>query len=61
MGNGAMALVIFVLAGPAQPWLVEPALLRILHLFLIIFAGLATYVLLLALMGIRIRHFRAPS
>lgn len=61
IANGAMALLVFYLAGSLTPWLVESAVLRIAHLFLIIMAGLVIYAVLLGIMGIRVRHFRSPS
>lgn len=61
VANGAMALLITVLAGSLPPWLIESAMTRIVHLFFIILAGLATYAMLLGIMGIRVRHFRSPG
>lgn len=60
IANGAMALVIYFMAGSLTPWLGWDAMTRILHLILILFAGMASYFLLLGLMGVRVRHFRSP-
>lgn len=60
VGNGVMAVLIFMLAGDITPWLQWDALTRIWHLLLVIFAGVAVYVGLLAVMGVRLRHFRSP-
>lgn len=60
LANVAMAMLIAFLAGPINPWLIETALSRITHLFLIILAGAAIYAITLTAMGIRIRHFRSP-
>lgn len=60
ISNGVMAIVIGVMAGPIAPWLTESAISRITHLLLIIVVGLASYCILLAVMGIRVRHFRSP-
>jgi putative peptidoglycan lipid II flippase len=61
IANGAMATVIYLLAGSLQPWLTWPVFTRIGHLLIILCAGIASYFLLLGAMGVRLRHFRSPS
>ncbi len=60
IANGVMAFIIYSLAGSLTPWLTWPVLTRILHLILILGAGMVSYFLLLGVMGVRIRHFRSP-
>lgn len=61
ISNGAMGLLIYFLAGRLTPWLTWSATARILHLVLIIFAGVFCYFILLGVMGVRLRHFRSPN
>ncbi|MDP1573631.1 MAG: murein biosynthesis integral membrane protein MurJ [Coxiellaceae bacterium] len=60
LANGVMAILIYFLAGPLTPWLNWPAVTRISHLLLIIGSGVAAYIVLLAMMGVRFKHFRSP-
>lgn len=60
VANLGLALVIYFVAGPLLPWLTWNPELRIEHLLLTIAAGVVVYVFLLAIMGIRVRHFRSP-
>ena len=61
LANGVMAAVIYGLAGTLPQWLTWSILMRVSHLLEVIFAGVATYIILLGLMGIRVRHFRSPG
>jgi putative peptidoglycan lipid II flippase len=60
IANGAMAFIIFLLAGPVTPWLSWDALTRIWHLLFVMSVGIVSYVLLLAWLGVRVRQFRSP-
>ncbi|MCX7125963.1 MAG: murein biosynthesis integral membrane protein MurJ, partial [Gammaproteobacteria bacterium] len=61
IANGVMALLLYFLAGQITPWLNWSILMRVLHLLLVLIVGVASYILMLGIMGIRIRHFRSPN
>ncbi len=61
IANGAMAFVIYLLAGSLTPWLTWPIFTRIGHLLLILAAGVVCYFFMLGVMGVRVRHFRSPN
>ena len=61
IANGVMALLLYFLAGQITPWLNWSILIRVLHLLLVLIVGVASYILMLGIMGIRIRHFRSPN
>ncbi|PIZ05127.1 MAG: murein biosynthesis integral membrane protein MurJ [Gammaproteobacteria bacterium CG_4_10_14_0_8_um_filter_38_16] len=61
IANGAMACVIYLLAGSLSPWLTWPILTRVGHLLWVLVSGMGCYFLLLGVMGVRIRHFRSPN
>jgi putative peptidoglycan lipid II flippase len=54
----AMAGVLWWLAGSAEHWYQWSAISRVEHLALLILAGLATYVLVLFITGMKYRHLR---
>lgn len=58
LAGGAMAAVLWWLAGPAERWYHWQAAARIEHLSVLIAAGFITYALVLLVSGIRPRHFR---
>lgn len=58
MGNSAMAVVIDLFAGSIAPWLTWSPLMRIMHLLMVLIAGMMTYFVVLSAVGVRIRHFR---
>ena len=61
VANSGMGLLVAVLAGALTPWLAWSAMTRVVHLVLILLAGVMFYVGLLWTMGLRLRHFRSPS
>lgn len=60
ISNAIMALVIYLLAGSLQPWLTWGILMRITHLLLVLVSGMVSYVVMLGMLGVRLRHFRSP-
>lgn len=60
IANGVMGLCIYFLAGPITPWLHFSILTRCWRLSFVIIAGILSYCLMLAVMGVRIRHFKSP-
>lgn len=61
LANGVMGAVLVLLAGPVAPWLTWPALTRAWHLAMVLFAGAVSYVVILGILGVRLKHFRSPN
>lgn len=61
VANGVMAGLVMWMAGNTQMWLTAPALWRITHLILILIAGMASYIVMLWVMGLRLHHLRSPN
>ncbi|MCK7545435.1 murein biosynthesis integral membrane protein MurJ [Marinobacter bryozoorum] len=58
VANGVLAGVILLLNEPVPTWLAYGGLDRALEMAVLVAAGVAVYFLTLALVGVRVRHFR---
>lgn len=61
VGNGVMAICIYLLAGSISPWLTWSPIMRIAHLLMVLCAGMVSYFFMLGITGVRVRHFRSPG
>ena len=61
LANAVMALLLLGLAGPIAQWEQWNMASRIWHLMLIILAGIGSYLIILGLLGVRLRDFHSPS
>ncbi|UZD66769.1 murein biosynthesis integral membrane protein MurJ [Marinobacter sp. AN1] len=58
IANGVLAVVILLLNEPVSTWLAYGGMERALEMAVLVVAGVAAYFLALALVGVRVRHFR---
>ncbi|SFR86315.1 putative peptidoglycan lipid II flippase [Marinobacter daqiaonensis] len=58
VANGALAGVIILLSNPAGAWLEAGGMTRAADMATLVLAGVVVYFLALALVGVRVRHFR---
>lgn len=58
VANGALAAIIVVLNPSVEQWLAAGGLQRALDMGLLVGAGVVVYFVTLAMMGVRVRHFR---
>ncbi|MDX1757264.1 MAG: murein biosynthesis integral membrane protein MurJ [Marinobacter sp.] len=56
--NGALAVAVVYLKPPVAAWLAMGGLQRALEMAILVAVGVAVYFLVLALTGVRVRHFR---
>src|SRR3989338_5501396 len=61
LANGVMGVLIAWMAGDVAPWLTWSVMIRALHLAGILSAGIVSYIAMLWIMGLRLRHFRSPT
>ena len=61
LANGVMGVLIAWMAGDVAPWLSWSVMIRALHLAGILSAGIVSYIAMLWIMGLRLRHFRSPT
>ncbi|MCZ6499851.1 MAG: polysaccharide biosynthesis C-terminal domain-containing protein, partial [Gammaproteobacteria bacterium] len=59
LASSVMAVGIFYIAGPLDPWLVAAGATRALRLFACVLAGAVAYFATLALLGVRPADFRS--
>jgi len=61
LANLVMGLLLLGLAGPIAQWVQWSVGTRIWHLLVMILAGVGSYLIILGLLGVRLRDFRAPA